>query len=260
MIRTTPPDLMAMRASRKPTRRLSKPRRLADRTRESALARLREHQASTSTLMGLLLHDAKNLLTLMHLTTANLETDLQQAALPVQLRLKRLQASVRAVSDLLDRGQAIGLSSPDAPLQTGEPLEVSAFIQACMAEQGAADRLQFRGPASHWVTADAFILKLLVCNLIDNALRHAAPASPVLLTLQVESTRWRLVVTNAVGPAGQPDPRRVFTPGYQAAPRLPTPGQGLGLFGVRGVARFLGGDVRHAAHDDQVEFSLCLPN
>jgi heavy metal sensor kinase len=94
-------------------------------------------------------------------------------------------------------------------------------------------------------TGDEELVRRLIGNLLDNAVRHAPPASVVDVTLTHQAGRYVLSVTDAgdgIPPESQP---HLFERFFRAdAARTPGDGgAGLGLALARWVARAHGGDV-----------------
>ena len=98
------------------------------------------------------------------------------------------------------------------------------------------------------VKVDAKLLRRLVRNLLENAVRYGAP--PVEATVDAPGGRARLRVCDR-GP-GVPDEERerIFAPFYRSSSRPPGEGgSGLGLALVRQIARRHGGEARCLARE-----------
>jgi len=98
------------------------------------------------------------------------------------------------------------------------------------------------------VHGDARLLRRLVRNLLENAVRHGAP--PVEASVRRGGGRVRLRVCDR-GPGVPEDEReRIFAPFYRPSTRPPSEaGSGLGLALVRQIARGHGGEVLCLARD-----------
>ena len=112
-------------------------------------------------------------------------------------------------------------------------------------------------------TVDTQMLRMVLSNLIDNALKYAAPASLVQLSATRQSHKAQpgilIRIDNTPGAAGHPDPRQVFKKYYRSPGAHSKTGSGLGLYLVHNVARQLGGWVRYVPNDSCVRFELWLP-
>jgi heavy metal sensor kinase len=94
-------------------------------------------------------------------------------------------------------------------------------------------------------TGDEELIRRLIGNLLDNAVRHAPAGTAVHVTLNHESARYLLSVTNlgeGIPPEIQPSIFERFVRG-DAARTSAAGGAGLGLALARWIARAHGGDV-----------------
>lgn len=110
------------------------------------------------------------------------------------------------------------------------------------------------------VASDDLMLRRLVLNLLDNAIRHNDDRGCVECTLTQAEANAILRVKNT-GP-GIPESARadMFQRFYRADPARSRGGHGLGLALCREIARSHGGEVRYAAtQDGWTEFVLNLP-
>ena len=101
------------------------------------------------------------------------------------------------------------------------------------------------------LTGDEELLRRLLTNLLDNAIRHAPEGATVTVTLRRDGDAYALSVTNPGTPIA-PDARpHLFERFYRVDParRPDDGGAGLGLALARWVARVHGGDVTLVASD-----------
>ncbi|MBI1181820.1 MAG: HAMP domain-containing protein [Alphaproteobacteria bacterium] len=93
------------------------------------------------------------------------------------------------------------------------------------------------------VRGDRELLTQLVSNLLDNALKHTPPATPLRLALERQAGAVRLVVEDR-GP-GIPEAARkkVFDRFFRLEASRTAPGNGLGLSLVAAIARLHGANV-----------------
>jgi signal transduction histidine kinase len=94
---------------------------------------------------------------------------------------------------------------------------------------------------------DPDLLRRMLRNLLDNAMKHGLP--PVQVTLSAHAG-IRLVVTDR-GPAiAEEERERLFAPFFRRSASRPLAGTGLGLALVRQIARRHGGDAQCIASTD----------
>jgi len=127
----------------------------------------------------------------------------------------------------------------------------------------APQRLVLSAPDLPRIITDTQLLRVALGNLIDNALKYAAPATPVQVSASPHTHQGKsgvlFGVINTIGQAGLPDARKVFKKYYRSPGARSKTGSGLGLYLVRHIARRLGGWVRYTTDASQVQFEFWLP-
>lgn len=91
-----------------------------------------------------------------------------------------------------------------------------------------------------WVSGDRTLLSRAVYNLLDNAIRHAPPASTVVVGVERSGGRWQVWVADE-GDGVADDRKEAIFLRFETGGRSPTGGTGLGLALVRAVATRFGG-------------------
>ncbi len=178
---------------------------------------------------------------------------LAQASHELRTPLTRIRLALDLVKDI-DPARRRGLEADIAELDhlieeillasrldtLAEPAREEIDLLALVAEEAARYGIDVDGEPAH-VRGDARLLRRLVRNLVDNALRHGN--APVHVRLRVCATSAELTVADA-GPAiADTERERLFEPFYR---RGNTEGHGLGLSLVRQIARRHGGEARYA--------------
>lgn len=130
-----------------------------------------------------------------------------------------------------------------------EPLarSVTADWIARAIEQGI-DLGYAAADGSHAVVGDPVMIRELIGNLIDNALKHCPEGSEATVSVESDSRNVRLMVTDS-GPGIPPEERdRVFERFYRL-PDSTAPGTGLGLSIAREIARMHGATISVTGND-----------
>lgn len=137
------------------------------------------------------------------------------------------------------------------------------MLQELQDSSAAPQRLHIEAPALPAITTDPQLLRIVLGNVIDNALKYAEPDSTVHLKAQASAVGGKpgvqVTARNQVGSAGLPDADKVFEKYYRSPGAQRKTGSGLGLYLVKSYMQLLGGEVRYAAVDGQVEFALWIP-
>ena len=113
--------------------------------------------------------------------------------------------------------------------------------------------------------SDLQCIQIVVNNLIDNALNHGDPQTPVQIGLQACAGAGgrpgvALSVANGPGPSGWPETDKLFSKFYRSSGAQRQSGSGLGLYLSHNLAAQLGGTLRLHPHTQLIHFELWLPS
>lgn len=151
------------------------------------------------------------------------------------------------VGNLLDSSRlAVGVVTPQLRRVYLDEVVHRALLGVGMGARGLRRAAMERVSVSvgaHAVRADGGLLERVLANLIDNALRHSTPGTPVRVTAERAGERVVIAVIDS-GP-GVPDGAedRLFEPFQRLGDRDNTTGIGLGLTVVRGFVEAMSGTV-----------------
>ena len=118
-------------------------------------------------------------------------------------------------------------------------------------------------PDTGRILADPLLLRRIVDNLLDNAIRHSPPSGIVLISAERADESWRLEVADEGQGIPATDRKRVFerfTQLDQARSHDPGQGAGLGLALCAAIARSHGGELRIAESTQGARLVLTLPD
>jgi signal transduction histidine kinase len=173
-----------------------------------------------------------------------------------QSYFQTLRVEAERLSHLVENVLAYARLERKGPARSAPLLSLTAVVDH------ARPRLQQRAAAAgmelHWelpadadqvlTRADPGVVEQILFNLVDNACKYAATATPPVIHIagQPAPKRVRLVVRDHGPGISSRDERKLFQPfcksAHQAAQSAP--GIGLGLALSRRLARGLGGDLR----------------
>ncbi len=184
------------------------------------------------------------------LTTVIAELDLLAESSASEAALARARATLASVSQLL--GQLLLLAAPPESVELRDAVSLAEVTGEAAAALGPRVSLTLDGEGM--VRGDASLLRVLVDNVIDNALKFSGSA-PVTVALRETGGAVQLEVTDS-GPGVPPAERaRVFDPFFRTAKaRAEVAGSGVGLALVAHIAALHGGSAAFA----DVERGACL--
>ncbi len=211
-------------------------------------------------LIDMLVHELKNPLASISLALSSLFPGDKSPPQDPARRLLNIRRSIRDMSSVLERCTLMNTLEEGKTELRLSPVALDALVQAQVQATGQAERfVLLLDPLS--VTSDAQFLGLVLSNLIENALKYSAPATPIHIRLEIAQgghAAW-LHIDNEVQPDMQPDAQQLFTRYYRHPLAQHVRGTGLGLYLVRAMCHELGVQVSHSPHPRGVRFSLEMP-
>ncbi len=138
-------------------------------------------------------------------------------------------------------------------------INLNELIRELIDATDQPERFLFSQQNSTTLSADREIIKLIVNNLLENALKYALANSVIWINTETKDNRYYLSIENEVGIAGAPDSNFVFKKYYRNIKATTVPGTGLGLYLVRSVVELLKGEMTYINEDNKVIFKLWIP-
>lgn len=165
--------------------------------------------------------------------------------------LERMEQGVKRATRLVQQLLTMARLDPEAAQKPAVPIDLALLAAAVVDELQplAAQKsigLDVEAPAPAWVLGQEDALRILLTNLIDNAIRYTAPSGRVDVSVQPSDANVQLIVQDN-GPGIAPDEReRVFDRFYRGRDAA-AGGSGLGLAIVRQISEMHGGSVTLSA-------------
>lgn len=225
-----------------------------------------EHQQikERSMMIDMLTHELKNPLAAMRMAAGSLKVSLLQ--LPASEtsdaneRIGSMIQAIHGMNTVIER--CVQVDSLDQKKLTFRPeeLDVEELLQDAIRESTHPSRIKLHiDSPSLILKTDPSLFAVVVANLLDNAVKYSEPESPVAMTASLDDAGvFTLVVENAVGSAGTPDPASVFSRYYRGEHAHTSPGTGLGLYLVKSICDILGGSITSHSTLEKISFSVTL--
>ena len=138
------------------------------------------------------------------------------------------------------------------------------FLEELLRDYQSTSRVQLHVPSTLMMYVDKDILRVVVSNIVDNALKYAVSGSPIMIEVNGASKGAvygiRLTVRNTIGPMGAPDAEQIFKKYYRNPKATKITGSGLGLFLVHELVGVMGGEVAYTPEQQEVTFSIWIPH
>lgn len=205
-------------------------------------------------MLAMLGHELKTPLSVIRMMMAD-------RALPTELA-RRIGASVDDMAHVVERAVQSGQLEAGRIVLNVQPGNLLKLTRSVLDTLPAGDRIgiESAGDTESEIHADLELLKVVLRNLVDNALKYSPPEArvEVLLNQPDASGNWSVVVSNPIGRAGLPDPKHVFEKFYRSPKASYRSGSGLGLYLVHGIAEVMGGSLRYESNCNSVCFILSM--
>lgn len=227
----------------------------------TARAQAEDRAQFAEQLVGVVSHDIRNPLSVIHMSTVLLERgnlDAQQRS--ALARIGRAVLTVRhLIGDLLDFTQARlggGISVRATEVDLHQAV-ADSVAELAVAYPGASLRHQRAGSGT--CRADADRITQAVGNLVSNAAGHGEPGRPITVKTEPTDTGFRISVHNEGKPIPPDVLPRLFAPMVRGAD-AGSKGVGLGLYIVAAIVRAHGGSVKaESTAEAGTTFILELP-
>jgi signal transduction histidine kinase len=241
-----------------------------DRLREIELRMLAEQESSLQRLardeqmrlFGLLAHELRN-----PMATIRMAAGMER--LPVTERKTQIVAAVDKMNELLSNCLSSDRWGDETQAINMHPISLRSVLESLLKDVDAertvfefAARLAEHDQAE--VLADQHFLEIALSNLLHNAMRYRAEGSRPSVHLSAApgpgmQPGYLVVIANAPGKAGVPDPDLVFQKFYRSRGAQSQPGTGLGLHLTRKLIQQLDGYVVYVPSAQKVLFEVWLP-
>lgn len=177
--------------------------------------------------------------------------------------IDRLNTVIEGILLLARDMPAQGLHLNRSLLDLGELVRATAaFFSAHAAERGVTIQTE-AGPGLR-ISGDAALLRLVVFNLLDNALKHSPDGETVRVEVRPQPPRTAAgmvaILVADHGPGVRPEDRdRVFQRFFRGGPASGSGVGGIGLSVVRWIAEAHGGSARLLDTERGAAFEVDLP-
>lgn len=137
------------------------------------------------------------------------------------------------------------------------------FLNGIVAEKQVKSRILIECPHDLAAQTDSEILRIILSNLVDNALKYSPAHSTIHIEVRHIDRRGQMGIqistTNEIGLMGTPDPEFIFKKYYRNASATKIRGSGLGLYLVHQLTAVIGGKIEFQTQEKNIIFLLWIP-
>jgi len=233
---------------------------IAQAVSETKIKEQSKRMTTQAQFLAMLMHEVKTPLSIIQFAVASMNRN-RAASSPDTQRLDNIARAADDLNFIMDQCmQSEKEDQSDVPANK-MPVALRSLISELKQIPGH-ERVTWSGVGPDMVSTDFQYARIILSNLVTNALKYSPSESCVQLS--VEAGQWDgasgliLRVSNTIGGAGRPDPLQVFTRYYRAEGAKKQVGAGLGLWLAHQLATKLGTELRCTCDDEQVHFEFML--
>lgn len=217
-------------------------------------------QQRQGALLSMLTHELKTPLGVIRLALSRLDGD------PVAQH--NAKTAVIDINEVVNRCMEADKLDQDALAVESMHCDVTILLRSVRVKTSEPTRIAIDIPRPlPAIISDPLLLRTVVSNLIDNAVKYSPAGSPVMIRAVIFSREEDgcpgilLTFLNLQGEAGRPDPSRIYERYYRSPGAHAKTGSGLGLFVARHLAERLGAALAYlpSSDDDKICFTLWIP-
>ena len=205
--------------------------------------------------MSMLNHELKTPMSVIHMLLGA-----QGVPRPVKDRVERSVADMNLIIERCLQSDRLRFGRVRWSPQS---CDVANILEDVCNQSAEPERVRLEANDLPLCMTDAQLVRTIVGNLVDNALKYGVPGTLVKVLGMMGTRRKRkgieIEVVNAIGAAGAPDPKRVFGKYYRGDRARGKTGSGLGLHIAAGLASKLGGSIKYQSTETEVRFHLWIP-
>ena len=215
----------------------------------------RRQREEQSMLMAMLSHEIKTPLSVLKLVM-----DEKVAGSDLEGHANRAVSNINAI---VNRCLQLGKLDAKAIRLNRTDVDGREFLATLLDDPPARSRVRIHMPEALSFHVDSDILRIVLSNLIENALKYAPADSPIDIEIGTaqkhEAAGISIRVGNRIGSMGAPDAGQVFKKYYRNTQATKMTGSGLGLFLVHELVGVMGGEITYTSDNEEVLFNLWIP-
>ena len=218
---------------------------------------LREAQ---SAFIALLIHELKSPIAVVKLAIASMIRKLGDSVETVQSNLTRLETAADDMNVIIERCIEVQKVDTGSIPVYKKPVDIPKVIWTLVRAKDRDSRIELPKQDSMVIQTDEDLVKVVLLNLVENALKYAVADSKIQITLWKEEKHLLISFQNQVDKLAMPVEDKVFQKFYRSEESKRHRGSGLGLWLSKEMAELIGGQLNYRAVGNTVIFEFLIPN
>lgn len=221
---------------------------------ERDLVKEREVRVQQGRFLAMLAHELRTGLSVLSMVVGGEQLPPRKAA--------SAERALKGMNEVIERSLQAERLLDGSLRDARQPCRIAELVGEVVEECRVPGGVHVRLAARPVIVTDEKLLRIILANLIDNALKYGAPDSAVEVSLTTGASPEAdacIEVVNLIGPAGVPDGARLFEKYYRSDRAQGVSGSGLGLYLSAHLARLIDVTLRYRCEQGRVIFSLHMP-
>ena len=207
-------------------------------------------------LLDMLTHEVKNPLASIRFAVRNLTQPDNTASSMQTRRLESIRQSVQSIDEIIERcNLANGLEDETIEPQV-EPLHLDDLVRDLVQSSEQQSRINVSISAVPGIESDPYLIRIVLANLLDNALKYAHGNTPIDVTIVEQDKAIRLSVANDISPDVELTAEQLFDRYYRHESAQRIRGSGLGLALSRSVCALIGARISCNVLAGHIQFEV----
>lgn len=208
-----------------------------------------------SKLMDMLTHEIKTPLSVLKLIV-----DQQLGGSDAEVYANR---AVKNIDSIINRCLQLDKLDANAIHPFLVPCDLQRIIDALLFDISDSQRIIIKNSVALKIQTDPEILKIILTNLLENAVKYSNQTSTIDFCIQVvlknKQQGIEFLVTNEISVFGTPDVNQLYKKYYRNPSATKVSGTGVGLFLIRELAKTLNGTVECHTTQHHITFGVWIP-
>ncbi|WP_135076111.1 transporter substrate-binding domain-containing protein [Terasakiella sp. SH-1] len=227
--------------------------RLLNRKLNQMVTDEKHKREETSRFLSMLAHELKTPLAVIRVLLANKKITPEM--------IEMANASITEIDEVVSTSQMAERFEANALELSISQCSLDKMLEDLIEKQHVQGRAKISKTASAEIQSDPSLLKVILSNLIENAVKYGVPDKPIEIDLRDNSDQNTLILTiaNYVDEKNKPDPQKLFDKYHRGNHAHRVTGSGLGLYLVKGFASLLEANIQYQPTQDKAVFYLSIP-